>query len=60
MKENQQILNDEFSHLDSMVKSPDLGHTKICRLCFGSKRSACSFQEIRQYNLITYATPPLT
>ncbi|WP_155249410.1 hypothetical protein [Rhizobium etli] len=28
MKENQQILNDEFSELDSMVKSPVLEHTK--------------------------------
>ncbi|EGE61673.1 hypothetical protein RHECNPAF_1020019 [Rhizobium etli CNPAF512] len=29
MKENQQILNDEFCELDSMVKSPVLTHTKI-------------------------------
>ncbi|MGO6900170.1 hypothetical protein ACCS96_06510, partial [Rhizobium ruizarguesonis] len=60
MKENQQILNDEFSYLDSMVKSPDLGHTKIDRLCLSLKRSASPFEEIRQYNLTTYACPPLT
>ncbi|MGO7284345.1 hypothetical protein ACCT25_18470, partial [Rhizobium ruizarguesonis] len=60
MKENQQILNDEFSYLDSMVKSPDLGHTKIDRLCLSLKRSASPLEEIRQYNLTTYACPPLT
>jgi hypothetical protein len=53
MKENQQILNDEFSELDSMVKSPVLEHTKIRRLCLTAKPNDDGLEEVRQYNLLT-------